>query len=160
MPVPLAMLRKALRNCTAAGAWLLRTGPLVQVFAATAIIMFVLLVLPPAAHATEPFERGMEAFHVSKYQEALGQFRLAAGSGNTRAQEILGFMYLHGPGLYGAAVPLDRAQSIYWFGRAAKGGREVAQHMLCVLTGHPATTVVDRTTCVAAAVLAAPGLRP
>lgn len=103
------------------------------------------------ALADEPFERGIQAYHESKYQDALAKFRVSAGAGNSRAQEILGFMYLHGQSAYGPAVNQDRAESIYWFGRAAKGGREVSQHMLCVLSGRPANTVVDRSTCLVSA---------
>lgn len=111
--------------------------------------ILVVLALPGAALASEPFERGIKAYDDSEYQDAMTQFRLAADGGNARAQEILGFMYLHGPNLYGAALPHDRDQAIYWFGFAARGGREVAEHMLCVLTGRPANTVVDPATCAA-----------
>lgn len=116
--------------------------------------------LPDAALAGEPLERGIEAYHNLKYQEAMTQFRVAADGGSARAQEILGFMNLHGPSLYGAKVPLDREQAIYWFGRAARGGREVAQHMLCVLTGRPADTVVDRGMCVTGISTASATRRP
>jgi TPR repeat protein len=107
----------------------------------------VVLVLSGAALASEPLERGIEAYGDSRYQEAMAQFRLAADGGDARAQEILGFMYLHGPKLYGAAVPHDRDQAIHWFGRAAREGREVAQHTLCVLTGQPASTAMGRAAC-------------
>lgn len=106
-----------------------------------------ILALPSAALAGEPLENGIRAYHDSKYQDAITHFRVAAEGGDTRAQEILGFMYLQGPSFYGAGVPNDRSLALYWFGRAATGGREVAQHMLCVLSGRPANTVVDRPSC-------------
>lgn len=112
---------------------------------------FVTLVPARDARAADPFERGIKAYQDSKYPDALAQFRIAANAGNSHAQEILGFMYLHGPNTYGAAVSQDRAEAIYWFGQAAKGGREVAQHMLCTLSGRPASTVLNRSSCVASA---------
>ena len=68
-----------------------------------------------------------------------------------RAQEALGFTYLNGNALYGAAIPWDRQRAIYWFRKAAVQEREVAQHMLCVLTGQPAETVTRRRHCVSQA---------
>lgn len=104
------------------------------------------------------FERGVEAYQHSRYGEALEYFRLAADGGHGRAQEILGFMYLHGGSLYGPRVPHDRARAMHWFGRAASGGREVSQHMLCVLDGRAADTVIDRGACGRdSAALGAPG---
>lgn len=122
--------------------------------------IFGALALPGAALADDPLERGIKAYHDSKYQDAITQFRLAAEGGNARAQEVLGFMYLHGPNFYGAGMPLDRDQAIHWFGRAARGGREVAQHMLCVLSGQPANTVVNRATCAARTAAISTGVRP
>lgn len=119
-----------------------------------------LLGLAPSgtALAADPLERGLQAYEETRYAEAVAQFRQAADAGNGRAQEILGFMYLHGHSLYGAAVPSDRAQAAHWFRRAAQGGHEVSQHMLCVLEGRPAQTVVGRTACGRpAAALGAPG---
>ena len=68
----------------------------------------------------------------------MSHFRVAADAGDARAQEILGFMCLLGPAAYGAAVPVDREQAIYWFRRAATGGREIAKQVLCVLPEQPA----------------------
>ncbi len=111
-----------------------------------------------AAMAGDSLERGLEAYEQSHYAEAVKYFRIAAETGNGRAQEILGFMYLHGPSLYGASVSMDRAQAAHWFARAAQGGREVSQHMLCVLEGRPAATVVGRASCrVSSTALGAPG---
>jgi TPR repeat protein len=104
----------------------------------------------PSALADVPLERGVQAFEQSRYGDAIAEFRSAANAGDSRAQEILGFMYLHGPNLYGASVPLDRDQAIHWFRHAALGGSEVAKHMLCVLTGRPANTVIHRAGCVKA----------
>lgn len=112
---------------------------------------------PRPALAEDQLQRGLEAYRESKYLDAIGQFRLAADEGNGRAQEILGFMYLRGQSAFGPMVSQDRVEATYWFGRAAREGREVAQHMLCVLSGSPASTAVDRGSCVATAVAAPTG---
>lgn len=104
-----------------------------------------------AAGAAEPLDDGLASFRRGAYREALMELGATAERGDARAQEILGFMYLHGPSLYGAAVPQDRDRAMHWFGRAARAGREVSQHMMCVLTGRPADTVVDRSACASGA---------
>lgn len=124
------------------------------------LAVFITFCAPLPVHAGDTYEEGIAAYRDTKYQNAVRHLRVAADGGNTRAQEILGFMHLHGPSMYGAAVPQDRAQAIYWFGRAAKGGREVAQHMLCVLNGKPGSTVVDRSSCAAASPVASTNSRP
>lgn len=116
------------------------------------------LARPYAAPSASPLDLGLEAYQGAKYSVALAQFALAAQRGNGRAQEILAFMHLHGQSLYGAAVPQDRKQAIYWFRRAAEQGHEVAQHMLCVLIGQPAATVIERASC--AALQAQTGVAP
>lgn len=126
----------------------------------TMSVLMVVVSLQGEAFATEPFELGLKAYHQTKYNEAVSHFRSAAEGGNGRAQEILGFMYLHGAGSYGPSVPHDRNEATYWFGRAAKDGREVSQHMLCVLSGRPANTVVDRASCGASTASTAVGFRP
>ena len=115
--------------------------------AITPVVIASLVPIP--VRASDSFEEGIAAYRDTKYQKAVVIFRQAAERGDARAQEILGFMHLHGSSMYGAAVPQDRNQAIHWFGRAATGGREVAQHMLCVLNGRPGSTVVDRANCVA-----------
>lgn len=124
------------------------------------LMAFIAFSVPIQVRASESFEEGIAAYRNTKYQKAVVIFRQAAERGDARAQEILGFMYLHGPSMYGAAVQQDRNQAIHWFGRAATGGREVAQHMLCVLNGRPGSTVVDRTSCVASASTASINARP
>lgn len=113
----------------------------------SALLLMAILALPYDADAADPFERGVKAYEESRYELAAREFRFAAERGDGRAQEVLGFMYLHGPSLFGTAIPYDRSQSVYWFGMAAKSGREVAQHMLCVLSGQPAGTIVARANC-------------
>lgn len=108
-----------------------------------------------AAGAAEAPENGLASFRRGAYREALMELSATAERGDVRAQEILGFMYLHGPSLYGAAVPQDRDRAMHWFGRAARAGREVSQHMMCVLTGRPADTVVDRSACASGVALKA-----
>lgn len=104
---------------------------------AAAIVAILMLVLPQSAFAGESFDLGIDAYEDAKYTQAMSHFRVAADAGDAQAQEILGFMYLLGPTAYGAVVPVDREQAIYWFGRAATGGREIAKHVLCVLPGQP-----------------------
>ena len=115
---------------------------------------------PGAARADDPFERGNQAYRESKYADALAHFQVAADGGNARAQEILGFMYLYGPSSYAVGVPRDREQAIYWFGRAAREGREVAQRMHCVLTGRSANAAADRAACAGGTVAASAPSRP
>ncbi len=97
--------------------------------------------------AETPMDQARKDYREGRYGQALSKFKHSAAQGDSSAQEIIGFMYLHGAALYGAEVAQDRDQAIYWFERAAHGGREVAQHMLCVLRGRPANTVVDRAGC-------------
>lgn len=89
------------------------------------------LVRPDEACAEEAMERGLQAYQDTKYEYAMGQLAVAAEKGNGRAQEILGFMHLHGPRLFGAGVPEDASRSMYWLGRAAGSGQEAARHVLC-----------------------------
>lgn len=103
--------------------------------------------IPVPAQASGPLERGLDAYERMRYAEAVVQLQAAAGAGDSRAEEILGFMYLQGAAFYGAAVPFDRERALLWFVRAARHGREVSQHMLCVLTGRPSDTVIHRAQC-------------
>ena len=145
-------LKRSKENASNPGSAVLETCLAMSFLIATSL-------LSSEALASDPLELGIKAYHDSKYQDAITHFRVAADAGDGRAQEVLGFMYLHGPNFYGTAVPLDRNQAIYWFGRASKAGREVAQHMLCVLSGRPANTVVDRVTCSAGTRSASSGPR-
>ena len=111
------------------------------------LLLAAILALPQDAFAADAYEKGVSAYEQSRYELAAREFKLAAEGGDGRAQEVLGFMYLHGPSLFGTAIPQDRSQSVYWFGMAAKSGREVAQHMLCVLSGQPVRTIVGRANC-------------
>lgn len=75
------------------------------------------------------FEQAIEALGDYNYPKAVPALRLAANMGDHRAQEILGFMLLHGEALHGVVMP-DRAEAMQWFARAAAGGSEVAQNLL------------------------------
>lgn len=108
-----------------------------------------------SAGPNDDFERGLERYEESRYSEAFADFRLAARGGHGRAQEVLGFMYLHGSKLYGVAVPESRREAAHWFEQAARAGRPVAQYMTCVLVDRPAG---DRMTCAAGAYQAAVAL--
>jgi TPR repeat protein len=96
-------------------------------------------------------DAAVQAYDDARYAEALKRFETAAQGGDARAQEVLGFMYLNGRALYGDGIPWDRQRAIYWFRQAALQRREVAQHMLCVLTGHPHETVTRRSRCISKA---------
>jgi TPR repeat protein len=59
------------------------------------------------------------------YANAHQLLRPLADAGDAVAQEILGFMYLHGEG-----VPRDDAAAFHWFTLAAEAGRTAAQFEL------------------------------
>lgn len=122
--------------------------------------ILALPVFPGSARADDPFERGNKAYRDSRYADALAEYQVAADGGNARAQEILGFMYLNGPSSYSAGVPRDRGRAIYWFGRAAREGRPVAQRMFCVLSARPANGTADRRDCAGGTVAASAAREP
>jgi TPR repeat protein len=111
-------------------------------------IVSLLLGLPSATWGGGTVDAATEAYENGNYAEALKRFETAAQGGDARAQEVLGFMYLNGKALYGDAIPWNRERAVYWFGKAAQQQKEVAQHMLCVLTGQPGETVTRRSRCV------------
>ena len=114
-------------------------------------IILLTLGLPPVTWGGGAVDAAFKAYDDAHYAEALKRFETAAQGGDARAQEVLGFMYLNGKALHGDAIPWDRQRAIYWFQKAALQQREVAQHMLCVLIGHPEETVTRRSRCVSKA---------
>lgn len=118
---------------------------------ARALAISLILGLPSAALAGSAVEVAIAAYDDGRYAEALKRFEVAAQGGDARAQEALGFLYLNGQALHGDAIPWDRQRAIHWFRKAALQEREVAQHMLCVLTGQPGETVTRRRRCAAKA---------
>lgn len=81
---------------------------------------------PPTTLAAEDLEGALDAYERSRYAESMQLLRPAAAGGDLRAQEMLGFMHLYGPALYGAQVPRDPDQARYWLQRAAAAGSPVA----------------------------------
>ena len=124
----------------------METGSATATLARYAVVLIV--GLPQVALAGNAVDAAIDAYEYGNYAEALKGFETAARGGDARAQEALGFMYLNGKALYGDAIPWDRERAVYWFAKAARQEREVAQHMLCVLTGQPAQTVTRRSRCI------------
>jgi len=96
------------------------------------------MVFPAAALAHGELELAMDAYEHSHYAESVRLLRPAAEGGELRAQEMLGFMHLYGPALYGTEVPRDPEQARYWLERAAAAGSSVATRGLKWLNGQPA----------------------
>jgi len=59
----------------------------------------------------------------------------AAGNGDARAAEILGFMFGFGPEMF-PGIGRDLSASVRWFDTAARGGRPVGRYMVCALRKH------------------------
>ena len=102
------------------------------------LLTVVAMAMPVAAFANDDLERAIDAYERSHYAESVQLLHLAAEGGNPRAQEMVGFMHLYGPALYGAEVPRDRDQARYWLQRAASAGSAVAAHALRRAPGKPA----------------------
>ena len=60
--------------------------------------------------ASADFNRGMSAFALENYSMALKEWRSSAQTGDGRAQQALGYLYLTGKG-----VPQDFAKAHMWF---------------------------------------------
>jgi TPR repeat protein len=96
------------------------------------------MAFPAAVLAHGDLELAMDAYERSHYAESVRLLRPAAEGGEVRAQEMLGFMHLYGPVLYGAEVPRDPEQARYWLERAAVAGSSVAMRGLKWMKGQPA----------------------
>jgi TPR repeat protein len=84
------------------------------------------------AAADEDVDLAMEYIDNGQHVYARDHLRIAAENGNARAAEILGFM--HGAGAQSfPGVQQDLREAAHWFDLAARGGRPVAQYMLCAL---------------------------
>ena len=90
-----------------------------------------LLGLSVAAIAGQPhaLSAGMTAYEAHDFAMALADFRLAAGSGDARAQFALGTMYAHGQG-----VPRDDAEAAKWIRLSAQRGFAPAQFLFGLMT--------------------------
>lgn len=107
----------ALKQETAAR-WRIWTGSL-------ALLAALLSATPWTAEADAAatiFEKAMQDYERGDYVRAQMKFRIAADSGDARAQEIVGLMYAVGPQLYPGIVQDLRAAAA-WLDRAARGGR-------------------------------------
>jgi uncharacterized protein len=87
----------------------------------------VLLVALPA-QARADWDRGLAAYGAGDYARALTEWAPAAGQGDVRAQEMLGYMYDVGEG-----VPEDDRSAAAWYGLAADRGSAAAQLNLAML---------------------------
>jgi TPR repeat protein len=90
------------------------------------LLLAAAMAFPATGLANGELERAIQAYERSHYAESVRLLRPAAEGGNLRAQEMLGFMHLYGPALYGAEVPCDPDQARYWLQRAAAAGSSVA----------------------------------
>lgn len=87
------------------------------------------------APASATLEEAMQAYERGDYVKAQSELLVAARSGDSQAQELLGFMYAMGPELYpGTTRNLHAAAQ--WFDRAARSGRPAARYMHCALWRH------------------------
>ncbi|WP_086930123.1 tetratricopeptide repeat protein [Agarilytica rhodophyticola] len=71
------------------------------------------------------FIAGYEAYENENYDTALDHFMKSAENGNIRAQNNLGWMYLHGLG-----ADIDYKKSFYWYKKAAVSKEPLVLYML------------------------------
>ena len=94
------------------------------------LFMAATMALPTVVLANSERELAMEAYERSHYAESVSLLKRAAEDNDGRAQEMLGFMLLHGSALYGSAVPQDPAMARHWLQKAASQGSGAALHVL------------------------------
>ena len=75
--------------------------------------------------AKDPLEPALAALRTLQYQRAIGLFDTAANAGNTRAQYLLGLIYLNGVG-----VAADPARARALLRSAAEHGHGAAAYVL------------------------------
>ncbi len=88
-------------------------------------ILAVILALSLSACEQADFETAHRAFQSGEYDEALKQLRILADSGDEKAQNNLGYMYLNGIG-----VEKNYGRALKWYRKAAVQGVAEAQHSL------------------------------
>lgn len=112
------------------------------------VILAVACLLHPLAAAAQrdtrnAYAEGLAEYEAGHYREAISWLAVAGENGDLRAQQMLGFMYLYGEALYGAAVPRDVGMARAWLYRAEAQGSGVARHALAKLDrGAPVTPAV------------------
>ena len=74
-------------------------------------------------------EEVIKAYHEKRYDVAAKYLLPLAESGSHQVEEILGIMYLNGQG-----VPKNSKDAYFWFLKAAKAGRPLAEHDIAILT--------------------------
>lgn len=84
------------------------------------------------APVDEAWRTAQAQYADGRFADAFGNFYWAAIRDHAQAQEIVGMMYLLGPETYGPAVRHDFAEAEFWLAEAARRGREVARHVLCM----------------------------
>jgi TPR repeat protein len=102
---------------------------------AIAAIGFATLATVLPAGAQSGLDRALVELEAYDYPRAVASLRTAADDGDRRAQRILGFMLLHGEGLY-RGVAVDRAQAVAWLRKAALAGDEQAAWFVARLDGN------------------------
>ncbi len=90
-----------------------------------AVFIAVQLLAFPAASAD--YKKGEAAYGKGDYAAALKELRPLTEQGNSRAQGLLGLMYVQGQG-----VPLDYEKAAKWFRLSAEQGYALAQYSLGV----------------------------
>jgi TPR repeat protein len=76
------------------------------------------------------FQLALEAQTRHDYRSMLALLQQAAADGQPEAQEMLAFVLIGGPSLYGAAVKADRCAARHWMLQAAAQGSETAKVQL------------------------------
>ena len=88
-----------------------------------------------AADGKAAFKQAMEAYGAGGFALAESRLQTAAGHGEWRADEILGFMYTVGEPVY-PGIDIDRTRAARHFASAAVRGSEASAYLLCALAKH------------------------
>jgi TPR repeat protein len=90
----------------------------------------IILISPLITYASD-YRDGMNAMKNGNYEEAVKFFRIAADSGDSRAQHCLGVLLSKGQG-----VKQNYEESFKWLNLAAKQGFSQAKLALAILIYH------------------------
>lgn len=105
----------------------------IRVARATAAAATLLVVMGAAWSADDPasaWQTAEAAYANQHFAFALEAFERLAAQGDARAADLAGQMLFFGECLYGGQVAHDAQRAAVWLAQAAKGGREVAGHLL------------------------------